>query len=183
MRVNADLTVPRLITFIPDSWSSVSEKEADDHPMEAKRFAELVAQLKELDQQKRKVLERVAKLRKIKGLIEGFAASPAQDLNAEEEQVREGAEGKGGEGGGEGMKAVQENLVTKNGEMEAALQRMRVLLARVGGRIEKLDKERAKEKERGSGSGSGRRKRVREGEEGEGAGDERKKLDKLLDSF
>ncbi|EAA32381.1 hypothetical protein GE21DRAFT_7430 [Neurospora crassa] len=180
LRVNADLTVPRLITSIPDSWSSVSEKEADDHPMEAKRFAELVAQLKELDQQKRKVLERVARLRKIKGLVEGFAASPAQDLNAEGEQVREGAEG---EGGGGGMKAVQENLVTKNGEMEAELQRMRVLLARVGGRVEKLDKERGKEKERGSGSGSGRRKRAREGEEGEGAGDERKKLDKLLDSF
>ncbi|KAK3501503.1 kinetochore Sim4 complex subunit Fta4 [Neurospora crassa] len=162
LRVNADLTVPRLITSIPDSWSSVSEKEADDHPMEAKRFAELVAQLKELDQQKRKVLERVARLRKIKGLVEGFAASPAQDLNTEGEQVREGAEG---EGGGGGMKAVQENLVTKNGEMEAELQRMRVLLARVGGRVEKLDKERGKEKERGSGS------------------DERKKLDKLLDSF
>ncbi|EGO61067.1 hypothetical protein NEUTE1DRAFT_16584, partial [Neurospora tetrasperma FGSC 2508] len=127
LRVNADLTVPRLITSIPDSWSSVSEKEVDDHPMEAKRFAELVAQLKELDQQKRKVLERVAKLRKIKGLVEGEGA--------------EGEGGGGGGGGGGGMKAVQENLVTKNGEMEAELQRMRVLLARVGGRVEKLDKE------------------------------------------
>ncbi|KAK3351025.1 kinetochore Sim4 complex subunit Fta4 [Neurospora tetraspora] len=183
LRVNADLTLPRLITSLPDSWSpSVSKKEADDHPMEAKRFAELVAQLKGLDEQKQKVLDRVAKLRKIRGLVEGFVeASPSsQDLNAEGgEEVGKGGAGAGGGAGG--MKAVQENLVTKNGEMEAELQRMRVLLARVGGRVEKLDKERGKEKERGSGSG--RRKRAREGEDGEGAGDERKKVDKLLDSF
>lgn len=82
------------------------------------------------------------------------------------------------------MKAVQENLVTKNGEMEAELQRMRVLLARVGGRVEKLDKERAeKEKEKEREKGSGRRKRAREGEDGEGPSDERKKVDRLLESF
>ena len=33
---------------------------------------------------------------------------------------------------------VQENLVTRNGEVEAELQRMRMLLARVGGRVGQL---------------------------------------------
>ncbi|KAH7633079.1 kinetochore Sim4 complex subunit Fta4, partial [Sordaria sp. MPI-SDFR-AT-0083] len=184
LRVNADLTLPRIITSIPDSWSSISSKEAEEYPMEARRFEELVARLKELDGQKRKVLERVARLRKIRGLVEVFEDSDSNskdqdclNVNAggEAGRERETGEGTGGverpgggaAGGGGGMKAVQENLVTKNGEMEAELQRMRVLLARVGGRVEKLDKERAeKEKEKEREKGSGRRKRAREGEDG-----------------
>lgn len=142
--------------------------------MEARRFEELVRTLKELDSRKKEVLERVGKLRKMKGLVEGFETSTF-NTSTPGEEAAEGTEGEGQKGG---IKAVQENLVTKNGEMETELQRMRVLLARVGGRVEKLDKERA-EKERGS---SGRRKRSREGDD-EGAGDERRKVDKLLESF
>ena len=44
--------------------------------------------------------------------------------------------------GGEG---VQKNLVTKNGELERELERMRILMARVGDRVSRLKepKERA----------------------------------------
>ncbi|KAK1774149.1 kinetochore Sim4 complex subunit Fta4 [Copromyces sp. CBS 386.78] len=184
LRVNADLTSSRLIALMPDTWGVVNGKEAEDYPMEARRFEELVGRLKELDGLKQKVLERVARLRRIRGLVEGFEDSDA-DFNSKDARQEGEVGGGGGERGGRGIKAVQENLVTKNGEMEAELQRMRVLLARVGGRVEKLDKERAekeKERERGS-SGSGRRKRAREGEDEEGGGDERKKVDKLLESF
>ncbi|KAK3403477.1 kinetochore Sim4 complex subunit Fta4 [Sordaria brevicollis] len=168
--LNADLTQSKLIRQIPDSWSAINEKEAGDNPMEVRRFEELVSQLKELDERKQKVLERVGRLRRLKGLVEGFESSPTQEQGAEGTTEGEGEGQKGG------IKAVQENLVTKNGEMETELQRMRVLLARVGGRVEKLDKERA-DKDRG------RRKRSREGDD-EGAGaDERRKVEKLLGSF
>ena len=38
----------------------------------------------------------------------------------------------------EAAETVQENLVTRNGEVEAEMQRMRMLLARVGGRVGQL---------------------------------------------
>lgn len=203
LRVNSDLTNTRLITSLPDTWSSVSEavakKEEAEYPMEARRFSELVSQLKELDAQKQQTLKRVARLKKMKKMVEGFEQSssssgsnPTNSNNLETEAAGEagkvGGEGETGAEGGRGqggIKAVQGNLVTKNGEMEVELQRMRVLLARVGGRVEKLDKQRAeKEKERErERERSGRRKRAREGDDGEGVGDERRKVDKLLEMF
>lgn len=82
---------------------------------------------------------------------------------------------------------LQDNLVTRNGQVESELQRMRMLLVRVGGRVDQLQQQ----KEKGKGKGSqrrGKRARQEEGEDermvdvgGLDAGlDERRKVDDLL---
>lgn len=51
----------------------------------------------------------------------------------------------GGGGGAEGAEAaggVQENLVTRDGEVERELERMRMLLARVGDKVARVRRER-----------------------------------------
>ena len=70
---------------------------------------------------------------------------------------------------------MQENLVTRNGEVEAELQRMRMLLARVGGRAGMLREQGGGERESSVGS------LFSEG--GEGLVDERRKVEELLDRF
>lgn len=82
---------------------------------------------------------------------------------------------------------VQENLVTRNGEVEMELERMRMLLARVGGRVGMLgfkdgdsmdlDDDRDEEEEEGRGGGG------RRGTGGDTDDWERKKLEGVLDSF
>jgi hypothetical protein len=71
----------------------------------------------------------------MQALLEPFSPSSSAAAEAED-------------GGESGLKGVQENLVTRNGEVEAELHRMRMLLARVGGRVGRL-------KEQGSGRGTG----------------------------
>jgi len=69
---------------------------------------------------------------------------------------------------------VQENLVTRNGEVETELQRMRMLLARVGGRVSQL-----REREGAAANGRG-------GDEMEGVdveAEERRKVGQLLEKF
>lgn len=63
---------------------------------------------------------------------------------------------------------VQENLVTRNGEVEAEMQRMRMLLARVGGRVGQL---------KGGQQGEGRE------EGGGGLTEEGTKVELLLERF
>lgn len=74
---------------------------------------------------------RVGRLRKMKALLEPFSAeehpadTPCHDT-----------------GGGSAVPAasngVQENLVTRDGEVEKELERMRMLLARVGDKVARL---------------------------------------------
>jgi hypothetical protein len=69
----------------------------------------------------------------------------------------------------EDVAAVQENLVTRNGEVESELQRMRMLLARVGGRVGQL-------KERGGEGGE-------DGTVVDVEADEQRKVGQLLTRF
>lgn len=78
--------------------------------MEARRYSELVSRLKECHERKKQAERSVARLRQMKDLLEPFQAD--------------------GEGRG-----VQENLITRGGEVEKELERMRMLLARVSGRV------------------------------------------------
>jgi len=78
--------------------------------MEARRYSELVSRLQELNERKRQREATVARLRQMRDLLEPFQADE---------------EGRG----------LQENLVTRDGEVEKELERMRMLLARVSGRV------------------------------------------------
>ncbi|KAF4592229.1 kinetochore protein fta4 [Ophiocordyceps camponoti-floridani] len=99
------------IDSLPPTWPD--EKQVRNHPLEAERYAQGVARLVELKEQRRELRERIEKLRRLQEIM---APLETQD-------------------GGAG---VQENLVTRNGPVEVELERMRLLLARVAGRVGEL---------------------------------------------
>ena len=78
--------------------------------MEAKNYADAVQQLLTLNEQREELNRRVETLRSIKSTIDPLRTT-------------------------EGGVGIQENLVTRNGELERELERMRILLARVAGRV------------------------------------------------
>ncbi|POR34796.1 Uncharacterized protein TPAR_05022, partial [Tolypocladium paradoxum] len=112
-----DLVEDSAIDALPDSWPS--DRDVDSYPMEAKRYAETVARLTQLSEQRKALRQRVDKLRRLKATVEPLRTT---------------------DGTGAG---VQENLVTRNGPLEKELERMRVLLARVAGRVGELPDEAA----------------------------------------
>jgi hypothetical protein len=97
-----------VIVALPPTW--LTESEAEEHPLETKRYSELAARLLLLNDRRKEVLERVERLRRMDALLDPFRSDSL----------------------GQG---VQENLITREGEIERELQKMRVLLARVGGRV------------------------------------------------
>jgi uncharacterized membrane protein YccC len=92
------------------------EKDINDHPMETKRYADAVQQLTELNDQRKQLREQVARLKRLQSIVEPL-------------QTDENGTG------------IQENLLTRNGPVEKELERMRILLARVGGRVLSLPEE------------------------------------------
>ncbi|KAF5564944.1 kinetochore fta4 [Fusarium napiforme] len=109
-----DLTEEEAIEALPASWHL--EKDINDHPMETKRYADAVQQLNELNDQRKQLREQVARLRRLQTIVEPL-------------QTNENGAG------------IQENLLTRNGPVEKELERMRILLARVGGRVLSLPEE------------------------------------------
>ncbi|KAG9502327.1 hypothetical protein J7337_005154 [Fusarium musae] len=103
-----DLTEDEAIEALPTSWHL--EKDINDHPMETKRYADAVQQLTELNDQRKQLREQVARLKRLQTIVEPL-------------QTDENGAG------------IQENLLTRNGPVEKELERMRILLARVGGRV------------------------------------------------
>lgn len=87
-------------------------------------------------------------------------------------------EGAGGGADENGIRSVQENLVTRDGEVEKELNKMRMLLVRVGDKVARLKDEEKEEdslfREASGGSADGA---VMESAEVE----ERKKVDALLE--
>lgn len=82
--------------------------------MEAKRYAETAAHLAQLSEKCKALRLRVDRLRRLKSAVDPLRTT---------------------EGTGAG---VQENLITRNGPVEKELERMRVLLVRVAGRVSEL---------------------------------------------
>ncbi|KAM5353633.1 hypothetical protein ACJ41O_000283 [Fusarium nematophilum] len=109
-----DMSTVESIEALPPAWQS--DKDVNDYPMEAKRYADAVRQLSELNEQRKQLREQVARLNRLKGVV-----APLQTTDS---------------GAG-----IQENLLTRNGPVEKELERMRFLLARVGGRIHALPEE------------------------------------------
>lgn len=108
---DVDLAGSDAIEALPETW--ISNRDITDYPMEAKRYTDNVQRLAELDRQRRQLRQQVDRLRRLKDLV-----APLET-----------------DGTGAG---IQENLLTRGGPVEKELERMRILLARVGGRVNML---------------------------------------------
>jgi beta-glucosidase-like glycosyl hydrolase len=97
------------IIALPETWED--EDEAANSPEQALQYAAKVQQLKELNERRASLRRKVADMKLLKEKLAPFE-NPKEN--------------------------VQQNLVTKNGEVERELEKMRMLLARVKGRLETL---------------------------------------------
>lgn len=125
--VGADYADAKVIASVPAAWASASEREAEAYPLEAKRYAELAGRVRELSARRREVEARVGRLRRMRALLAPFGSTGTGTEGVD-------AEAEAASGGG----AVQENLVTRDGEVERELERMRMLLVRVGDKVGRL---------------------------------------------
>lgn len=115
------LVSPEVVTSLPPSWES--EKEAAALPLEAKRYAELVERLQELSTRKEEAEMRVKRLRLMKAQLEPFKIEDSAATDGSSFAAVNG---------------IQENLVQRGGELEKELERMRMLLVRVGDKVARL---------------------------------------------
>ena len=99
-----------VIARLPPTWPSSPESTA--HPSESHRYTTQSARLASLSDERRRRRERVLRLRRMRETLRPF-----------EESL------------GENVSGVQDSLLTKEGALEGELERMRVLLARVAGRV------------------------------------------------
>ncbi|ETS84657.1 hypothetical protein PFICI_02682 [Pestalotiopsis fici W106-1] len=112
LREGIDLTADEAICSLPATWDSHRPEQAEADPADAQQYETLQDRLQTLSAQRAETKARVERLRQMQALLRPFETN------------------------------VQENLVTRNGEIEKELERMRVLLVRVAGRIGQLpDKE------------------------------------------
>ncbi|KAL1891440.1 hypothetical protein Sste5346_007704 [Sporothrix stenoceras] len=105
----ADYTSSTAIFGLPSAWDD--SQEADTLPLEARRYTEQVAQLQALAERRTETATRVRRLRGIASLLESISS--------------------------EGVPA-QRSLITRDGPVEGQLERMRLLLARVGHNVTNL---------------------------------------------
>lgn len=131
--VGADYADAAVISSLPPAWES--EREAAAYPLEAERYAELAVRLRALVARRDEAKVRVERLRRMKALL-----APFSDTDGVGAGAGAGADDEPSLGG------VQENLVTRGGEVEKELERMRMLLVRVGDKVARL-----KEREAGQG--------------------------------
>lgn len=123
MFVGADLAHPTTIATLPHEWW----QQQDAYPnsaqpsLDAKRYAERAADLQALSARRAEAEARVLRLRRMKALLAPFVVSPTNNDNNNEE---------------EGL--LQNNLVTRDGEVEKELEHMRVLLVRVADKVARL---------------------------------------------
>ncbi|RAL61333.1 hypothetical protein DID88_009469 [Monilinia fructigena] len=97
----ADYRLSYNIEKLPEGWSEEAEVKA---PEQAAKYRELQTKLLELNEKRRAAKERLEQYKSVKELVEPFDQAD---------------------------KNIQENLITKNGEIEKELERMRMLMLRV----------------------------------------------------
>jgi hypothetical protein len=100
-RTNCCTGRENIIEQLPEEWSEEAEAKA---PEQAAKYKELQQRLIELNERRKQARERAGGYKAFKGVLDLFAGEEA---------------------------ALQENLVTKNGEVEEELERMRRLMLRV----------------------------------------------------
>ncbi|KAI8952585.1 kinetochore Sim4 complex subunit Fta4 [Xylaria longipes] len=130
LRVGTDFTSDEAISSLPPTWDVQKPQEATSYPLEARRYAELAETLTTLSTKRQEALERVARLRRMAALLAPFESS-SEPPNADSSSPQTATS------------SVQENLITRNGEIERELERMRLLLARVAGRVAQLPDKRS----------------------------------------
>lgn len=133
--VGADYADAGVISSLPPAWES--ERQAAAFPLEAERYAELAGRLRGLAARRDEARARVERLRRMRALLGPF--------NSRDDTDGAGA----GAGADEGssfapLGGVQENLVTRDGEVEKELERMRMLLVRVGDKVARLKEKEAR---------------------------------------
>ncbi|KAL1887069.1 hypothetical protein Cpir12675_006715 [Ceratocystis pirilliformis] len=148
---HVDISMTKPISNLPPTWPSETQSHA--FPAESQRYTHLVASLTNLDAQRAAVLARVQRLRRIRASLAPLQPIPSKrarshsedpdtdagsDANADGHVVAQGSR----EDSNEAVRnVIQENLVARNGAIEKELERMRILLARVGGRVSRLKAE------------------------------------------
>lgn len=113
------------IAALPPTWDQLGPTEAAAYPTEAQRYAEQQAALGALATRRAETRARLERLRAMERLLRPFRDDGA-------------TRGHEDDGGGAGATTLQQNLVTRNGEVEKELERMRMLLVRVAGRVAQL---------------------------------------------
>lgn len=136
--VGADYADAGVISSLPPAWES--EREAAAYPLEAERYAELAGRLRGLAARRDEARARVERLRRMRALLDPFSG---RGSSTSTHGTAAGA-GAGDESSLGPLGGVQENLVRRDGEVEKELERMRMLLVRVGDKVARL-----KEKEAG----------------------------------
>ncbi|KAG8169227.1 hypothetical protein KVR01_001976 [Diaporthe batatas] len=157
--MGADYADAAVISSLPPAWES--ERESAAYPVEAARYAELAGRLRGLAARRDEARTRVERLRRMRALLAPFSG----DTND--------AEASSGQPG-----PVQENLVTRGSELEKELQRMRVLLVRVGDKVARLKEREAGRHDDDDLFGDGDAMIVDDVEV-----EERRKVDGLLEAF
>ncbi|KAI1463906.1 kinetochore Sim4 complex subunit Fta4 [Daldinia caldariorum] len=122
LMVGADFASDEVIATLPSTWDQYSPSQSDAHPAEAIRYADLATSLSLLSSRRKETRARLDRLRRMRNLLAPFSSSPSHPADAAESAVEK----------------VQPNLVTRDGEMEKELERMRVLLVRVAARVAQL---------------------------------------------
>lgn len=128
----ADYADESVISSLPGAWES--EREAAAYPLEAERYAELAGRLRGLAARRDEARGRVERLRRMRALLAPFGSSNSSD----------GADPRASGGDESVLGGVQENLVTRDGEVEKELERMRMLLVRVGDKVARLKEKEAR---------------------------------------
>ncbi|KAI1372574.1 kinetochore Sim4 complex subunit Fta4 [Hypoxylon crocopeplum] len=119
-RVGADFASDEVIASLPSTWDLHSPSQAEASPPEAQRYADLAASLSSLSTRRKEARAHLDRLRRMRDLLAPFTASTSDGS------------------GRTGVDKVQPNLVTRDGELEKELERMRVLLVRVAARVAQL---------------------------------------------
>ncbi|KAI0880646.1 kinetochore Sim4 complex subunit Fta4 [Annulohypoxylon maeteangense] len=177
LRVGADFASDDVVAALPSTWDLHSATQAAAHPAEANRYADLASTLTSLATQRKEASSRLERLRRMRGLLApltSFPTSASFPPSSSSFSASTSAPPPTSNVGGvidamDGIDKVQPNLVTREGELEKELERMRVLLVRVAGRVAQLPD---------AGPGTGEDTAMEDLE-----AIERGKVEKLLDEF
>src|SRR5437868_6709830 len=73
------------IASLPLTWDAQKHREAADHPLEARRYAELATTLASLSARRREARERVERLRRMAALLVPFESSDENTAQTNDE--------------------------------------------------------------------------------------------------